>query len=355
MNSPHAAANGALTNPALQAYPRNQWYVAAFSSEVGRSLMSRRLLDEYVAFYRTEDGRPVALADRCPHRGLPLSKGKLVGDRVQCGYHGLEYGTSGRCERVPSQESIPPRLRVTSYPLIERWQWIWIWMGDPECADPALLPDQVSLGVERPGFTATPFFHMEMAANYQLMHDNLLDTSHLTFLHSALLDSGDMAGSRFWVEEDGPILRLGREIPNSVSDAGIAAYFRIKPDHPYHRTLIVETHVPSVNTGKQTIHDPADPDDPPRILHVINALTPASARTTHVFHVQVTSYEPNWTQADRDGVRFIVDQDKQALEVIQQRFDELGAGPPEISVKADMQGLSSRKKIIDLVRQERAA
>src|SRR4051794_39826622 len=67
------------------------WYVCASSEEVGRSLIARRILGEPVVIYRTEDGAPVMLEDRCAHRRLPLSKGRLIGDRVQCGYHGLEF------------------------------------------------------------------------------------------------------------------------------------------------------------------------------------------------------------------------------------------------------------------------
>jgi hypothetical protein len=151
------------------------------------------------------------------------------------------------------------------------------------------------------------------------------------------------------------VLRLGREMPGSVATGGVARYFRIKENHPYHKQLIVETHLPSVNIGKQTIHDPENPDDPEKCLYVINALTPINDRETHVFHVQCTSYEPNWTPAEADAIRYIVNQDKIALEEIQRRFDEHSLKPIEISVKADTQGIVSRRKIIEMVKQERAA
>jgi len=69
---------------------RNGWYVAAWDHEVTRQHMLRRtLLSEPVVFYRTEDGRPVALEDRCCHRHAPLSRGRLVGNAVECPYHGF--------------------------------------------------------------------------------------------------------------------------------------------------------------------------------------------------------------------------------------------------------------------------
>jgi vanillate O-demethylase monooxygenase subunit len=76
---------------------RNSWYVAMFSSDLddGR-LMHRTILNEPVLFYRKEDGGVTAIMDRCSHRLVPLSMGKLLpGDRVQCIYHGLEYGPDG--------------------------------------------------------------------------------------------------------------------------------------------------------------------------------------------------------------------------------------------------------------------
>ena len=63
--------------------------------------------------------------------------GKLVGDRLQCHYHGLQYDQTGRCVRIPGQDQIPPSAKVKTYPVVERYHWVWIWMGDPALADPA--------------------------------------------------------------------------------------------------------------------------------------------------------------------------------------------------------------------------
>src|SRR5580693_8507636 len=91
---------------------RNYWYVAATDSEVGRKPLSRMILGEPIVFYRTEDGAPVALEDRCAHRHLPLSMGKLVGDVLQCHYHGLRFATDGRCVGIPGQDHIPHGAKV---------------------------------------------------------------------------------------------------------------------------------------------------------------------------------------------------------------------------------------------------
>src|SRR4029079_2753344 len=90
--------------------------------------LGRIVWSEPVVFYRTEDGTPVALEDRCPHRRLPLSMGKLGGaDVLQCHYHGLRFAPTRACVRVPGQDMIPATARVKSYPVVERYKWLWIW------------------------------------------------------------------------------------------------------------------------------------------------------------------------------------------------------------------------------------
>src|SRR5581483_6495246 len=163
---------------------RNAWYVAAWGREIGRTLTRRILLNEPVVLYRTEDGRAVALEDRCCHRRLPLSDGKLVGDRLQCHYHGLEYEPDGRCVFAPGVARLPPQARVKAYPLAERWKWLWIWMGDPALADPAKIEDFHWLDDPAWGAEGT-YYHVK--GDYRLIIENLLDLTHLTYVHDATI------------------------------------------------------------------------------------------------------------------------------------------------------------------------
>ena len=87
-------------------YVRNAWYVAGWSSEFGNTLKSIKVLEENIVIYRTTHGRVVAMEDRCPHRFLPLSMGKLFGDNIQCGYHVITFNCEGVCIRIPSQKNI---------------------------------------------------------------------------------------------------------------------------------------------------------------------------------------------------------------------------------------------------------
>jgi len=132
----------ASDNASPENWPRNCWYVAAWDHEIKRLTLNRRiLLGEAVVLYRTSDGAPAALEDRCCHRHAPLSHGRLKRDEIECAYHGLRFAPDGRCTHIPSQDSIPASACVRSYPVVERYHWLWIWMGDPALADDSLIPD----------------------------------------------------------------------------------------------------------------------------------------------------------------------------------------------------------------------
>ena len=167
-------------------YLRNRWYCAAVSDELGTAPLGRILLDEPVVLYRKSDGALVALEDRCCHRRAPLSKGKVEGDKLRCGYHGFLYEPGGNVVWVPGQDKVPPGARVRAYPLVEKHGFAWIWMGAPSQADPATIPD--FHWNDDPEFAAVAGL-LPVAADYRLLMDNLMDLSHVSFLHAATIGS----------------------------------------------------------------------------------------------------------------------------------------------------------------------
>jgi vanillate O-demethylase monooxygenase subunit len=162
---------------------KNHWYVAAWSEEIGRTPLARILLNESIVLFRKEDGTPVALANRCPHRNLPLSSGRLVGDRIECGYHGLVFDAAGVCTHLPGAAEPPDWARVRRYPIAERNRWVFVWLGDPSLADPSLMPDYHGRLVDPAWFAVTG--KTTVKAGYRLVLDNLLDLSHLTYVHGS--------------------------------------------------------------------------------------------------------------------------------------------------------------------------
>jgi vanillate O-demethylase monooxygenase subunit len=162
---------------------KNAWYVAGWDSELtSERLLSRRLLGTALVFYRGDDGRAVALEDRCCHRLAPLSHGQREGNCLRCMYHGLLFDASGRCVEVPGQERVGEKLRVRSFPVVERDHLLWVWMGDPALADAATIHD--THWHDTPGWQAERGGYIRYEADAQLIVDNLLDFSHLAFVHN---------------------------------------------------------------------------------------------------------------------------------------------------------------------------
>jgi phenylpropionate dioxygenase-like ring-hydroxylating dioxygenase large terminal subunit len=178
---------------------KNTWYVAAWSHEVAAGTpFARTIAGTPVVFWRDAHDTLVAMHDRCPHRGAPLSMGRIEGDAIRCMYHGLKFGADGHCVEIPGQTKIPSAACAQRYPVVERNRWIWIWVGEPALADSTTIPDTFRL--DSPDWNYKPdYIHYDV--NYLLIADNLLDFSHLPFLHStALGGSAGYASSRAKVD-----------------------------------------------------------------------------------------------------------------------------------------------------------
>jgi phenylpropionate dioxygenase-like ring-hydroxylating dioxygenase large terminal subunit len=179
-------------------------------------LVDRVALDEPIVFFRRKDGTPAAIADICSHRFAPLHLGALCGgDRIRCGYHGLEFDATGACVRNPYGDGrIPAGSTVRAYPLVERHHIIWLWMGT-RTPDPARIPDFAIFDDPAPG-TLTKFDSITMAANYELIVDNLMDLSHTAFLHDGLLGNAAMTRGPIDVRQAGNtvyVARYNRDVP----------------------------------------------------------------------------------------------------------------------------------------------
>ncbi len=120
-------------------FPKNTWYVACTPDEITDKPLGRRVCGERIVFYRNAQGQASALEDFCPHRGAPLSLGRVCKGQLVCGYHGLEMGCDGRTRSMPGQK-VERFAAIRAYPTVERHGFIWVWPGDATLADEALLP-----------------------------------------------------------------------------------------------------------------------------------------------------------------------------------------------------------------------
>lgn len=274
----------------------NSWYVAGWSADFDQSLVPLTILGEEIVFYRTGDGRPVALEDACPHRKLPLSRGRLIGDDVECGYHGLTFDCSGACVRAPTQDgALPSGVQVKSYAVEDRWGLLWIWMGDAATADPDTIHHIENY--DNPAWGKTPGGTMDIACHYLWVVDNLLDPSHVAWVHISSFAGAGTGNLPLEVEkiDDGVL------VYRWVMDAPPPPYYEpILPfDGNCDRKQHYECRVPSLainksvytraGTGGDESNLPAD-----AFINVsYNFMTPVDADNTRYFWFQHRNSDPD--------------------------------------------------------------
>jgi len=337
--------------------PRNQWYVAAWSSEVTTAPMERWILDLPVALYRASDGRAVALEGRCPHRHFPLGKSRLVGDNIECGYHGLTFSPSGECVRIPTQVQVPTACKIAAYPVVEKWKWIWIWMGDPALADPALIPDHDEMGLTSGQFETVGDVYYHVPGRYMLMHDNLLDLSHVSYLHQTTIASGGIGEA---VEERSEGVNWIRSVRH-LRDVDCPVYFTaaFNYDGRIDRTLDMTSRLPSVHNGvdvfRKASTTPGAPGEYLGSVTVYHAVTPGHQRDAHYFFALGRDFsvgDAAFSAAMMDGIRTTLDEDMLATREVEAMITGLGAAPKEVLLRADAHCVRGRRLMEELIRSE---
>jgi len=192
------------------AFVKNTWYVAMWSQDLGSQPKGCTILGEPIVLFRDNENKVAALDDRCPHRQAPLHMGKVCENgTLQCGYHGLRFDSKGICVANPhGSGSIPKAMQAKSYPIQERHSLIWIWMGEREPVFSA-IPDLSMLDEARPEHV-TRRDHLRMNANYELVVNNLLDLSHVAFLHKGVLGNEDATAAEVKVLQKGDHVTASR-------------------------------------------------------------------------------------------------------------------------------------------------
>ena len=165
----------------------NAWYVGCWSREVlEKDITSRTILNLPIIFYRDLSGNIIAMEDRCCHRHAPLSKGKIEGENIRCMYHGIKFNKFGRCIEIPGSDRIAKNMCVQTFPIVEKNNLVWIWLGDPTLANEC---DIVSCGFLSDDNWAYREDYLHYHSEYRLIVDNLLDASHLNYVHANSIGS----------------------------------------------------------------------------------------------------------------------------------------------------------------------
>jgi phenylpropionate dioxygenase-like ring-hydroxylating dioxygenase large terminal subunit len=260
--------------------PLPRWHMAAWTEEIGASLLSRRLGGIRILLYRTRDGQITAMDDRCPHRFAPLSLGQRVGDNVHCGYHGLGFNANGECIHNPFSDRIPRDSKVRTYPVVERDNVAWIWLSDPSLASSTDMPDfsfmsQTPANFQMRGYTL-------MSANFEYGTDNLMDLSHIEFVHrGSFAGQGVIFAGKHNVRQEHETLHSDWWMPDVAPPGHTMGQY--PPDAKTDHWLDMRWNAPAsmyLQIGATLVGEPREKGI---IVHQAHILTPETEGTTHYF------------------------------------------------------------------------
>lgn len=338
---------------AVPRYALDQWYVAALGWELKDQPLGRTLLDQPVVLFRQANGEVAALENRCCHRALPLSNGSLETAGLRCGYHGLLFNGEGQCIEIPGQAKIPGKARVARYIVREQDQIVWIWMGSPAHPEPTCAPPVYDVHSSGKYLFEGDVYHYD--APYQLIHDNLMDLSHLGYVHLRTIggNASIHMNAQMNIEGEGDVVRVVRHMPGSVPPPTYtAAYpFVDKVD----RWQEIEFHVThlriwtgAVDAGTESLDDPARGGLHMRGFH---GVTPETETSSHYFWTMATNPLRD-AEAIKDKVVeqtiLTFDEDKVVIEAQYANMVRFGERPL-IDIHVDV-GANRARKIIERLR-----
>jgi vanillate O-demethylase monooxygenase subunit len=312
------------------------------------------MLEQDIVCYRTLAGEVVALEDRCPHRYLPLSKGRLLGDDLQCGYHGMTFGSDGRCVRVPGQDNLPPSAHVRRYPAHERHGIVWLWMGEEQRADPGLIFDLPAFGQE--GWAVHYGDHLAIGSHYLNVAENLCDPAHVSFVHPTTLGNAASEDVPIRVEREGDTVVTSRWI----RDAEPVGFFKAFGGFEGHvdRWHYYYLHPPCtsvIDFGSSSELGLAE-DDRGRGMRIfaLHFLTPVDATSTidHWMHIRnAATDDPGAGERMNALFRIAFAEDKEVLEAIQAEELKVPARKP-IRIAIDRGPNMYRRIVADMIAAE---
>ncbi len=333
---------------------KNCWYVAAWDHEISDGLLARTILDRPVVLFRSPDGTPHSLEDRCCHRGLPLSMGRLGEATLRCGYHGLEFAFDGACVRVPGQDAVPPDARVRAFPVIEKWRWIWIWMGDAALADAAMVPDYH--WNDDPQWTSYGDV-FRVAGDYRLMVDNLMDLSHIQFVHESTLGAAGDQDAEIEVRRTDEHVFVDRWVMDTPpapmyalvlgADANVDRWQKITYSPPSH--IVIDAGSALAGTGAR------DGDRSHGAETYSNhTLTPETETTTHYFWHHARNFrlgDDAFTEQLRGVFASALQEDVVVIAAQQRSIDALG-DRPAIDINVDNGSHQARRLLEQRIAKE---
>lgn len=333
----------------------NAWYAGGWDEELdGGRTLARTILAQSILFFRRTDGSIAALRNQCAHRYAPLHLGRREGDAIRCAYHGLQYDSDGRCIHSPQASPISG-ISVRSYPAEQRDGLIWIWMGDRDKARVDLIPNYSFYSDAKPSCRFRDYIHS--AGHYELMSDNIMDLSHIDFLHPSSLGPGSISIARPKVTASGDMLHIKWESTGQKA-APIYDPFLPEPGGLVDQELEVVWRPAALMFLTNRMTPVGYPREDSIVGSSAHLMTPESETSTHYFYLGIRNFdvdnaEGNAARAASIKQAFALE-DKPMVEAVQgsmgdctDLLDRLGAYMP-----ADAGALRARKQLKKLIQQE---
>jgi vanillate monooxygenase len=330
---------------------KDTWYVACTADEIDEKPLGRTICNETIVFYRAAEGKVAALEDFCPHRGAPLSLGKVVEGNLTCGYHGLEMGCDGKTIAMPGQRvNAFPAIR--SYPVEERYGFIWVWPGDASKSDAALIPHQE--WHNNPSWAyGGGMYHIK--CDYRLMIDNLMDLTHETYVHASsigqkeiddtpcktAMEAGGVVTSRFMENISAPpFWRMALRGNHLADDVPVDRWQVCRFTPPSH--VMIEVGVAHAGHGGYNANDEH------KVYSVVtDFITPETETSIWYFWGMARKFNPSdkgLTASIREGQGKIFSED---MEMLERQQKNILAHPTRnlLKLNIDSGGVFSRRMI----------
>ena len=342
-------------------WPVNTWYVACTLDELTSGPLGRQIGGKQLVFYRNGDGKVVALADFCPHRGAPLSLGfvNVDGDLV-CGYHGMVMNCDGSCKSMPGQR-VQAFPGISAYPVEERYGFIWVWTGAAEAADPALIPD--FSWFDDPDWTyGGGLYHIR--CNYKLMVDNLMDLTHETYVHASSIGQSEIEEAPPESFKDGDTVVTQRTMENITAAPfwkQAMTFNDLDPEAPVDRWQLSRFTPPShimINVGVALAGEGGidAPADKKASSIVVDFITPESENSIWYFWGMARNFKADdaeLTDTIRESQGKIFAEDLEMLEA-QQRNIEDNPDRDLLKLNIDGGGVLARRMLDRMIKAEQS-
>lgn len=345
-----------------QSFVRDRWYIVAFADEITRDPIERTIMGIPIVLFRREDGSPAAMYGLCPHRYYPLARGRVEGDNIVCPYHGFTFHADGKCVRIPSQKSGAAFTQPT-YAIEERGPLVWIWGGDRAAADADLIPPYEDFGLCQPGWAYAAPTYYRLEARAQLLIDNLLDLTHLPYVHHHLPGGAAHLTTNIQHEQRNRSYRLKKFTTyewNATGDFMYGAEHRF--DGVADRLSLTDFYGPEfVRTSGPIItarHDGEPVPEGVGEFYFLHGITPETEHSTHYFGFITRNFRIDDHAFDQmllSHDRKVREQDVEALGLIEPRLEAAAARQRELVAIADRGALKVRETIQRMLDRETSA